>query len=274
MPTFSLQHIEIFVFLVIMLICSQNITAQQVDLTGRVTEEDQPIEFASILVKDGGLWAITDADGRFTIKNVPVGKIVITVQCLGYRTQQVSLDVNNETKSIRISLKQESLKLDDVTVLAKRKTNEATTSYTIDHTALENQQILNVSNVSTLLPGGKTINPSLLKDDRMALRSGSQEKGNASFGTAIEIDGMRIDNNASPNETMAASTRTIGVSNIESVEIITGIPSVEYGDLSNGVVKVNTRKGKSPFIIEGKINQHTRQIAVNKGLDLGITMVC
>lgn len=269
MPTFSLQHIKIFVFLVIMLICSQNITAQQVDLTGRVTEEDQPIEFASILVKDGGLWAITDADGRFTIKNVPVGKIVITVQCLGYRTQQVSLDVNNETKSIRISLKQESLKLDDVTVLAKRKTNEATTSYTIDHTALENQQILNVSNVSTLLPGGKTINPSLLKDDRMALRSGSQEKGNASFGTAIEIDGMRIDNNASPNETMAASTRTIGVSNIESVEIITGIPSVEYGDLSNGVVKVNTRKGKSPFIIEGKINQHTRQIAVNKGLDLG-----
>ena len=44
---------------------------------------------------------------------------------------------------------------------------------------------------------------------------------------------------------------------------------MEYGDLSNGVVKVNTRRGKSPFIVEGSINQHTRQIALNKGFDLG-----
>ena len=56
---------------------------------------------------------------------------------------------------------------------------------------------------------------------------------------------------------------------MESVEIITGIPSVEYGDLSNGIVKINTRHGVQPFIIEGSVNQHTRQISVNKGFDLG-----
>ncbi len=108
-----------------------------------------------------------------------------------------------------------------------------------------------------------------MSDNRLSLRSATQEKGNASFGTAIEVDGMRLDNNAVTDETMAASTRTVSASNIESVEVVTGIPSVEYGDLSNGVVKVNTRKGKSPFIIEGKLNQHTRQIALNKGFDLG-----
>ena len=32
---------------------------------------------------------------------------------------------------------------------------------------------------------------------------------------------------------------------------------------------MNTRKGKSPFIVEGKLNQHTQQIALNKGFDLG-----
>ena len=80
---------------------------------------------------------------------------------------------------------------------------------------------------------------------------------------------MRLDNNATAGETAGASTRTISSSNIESIEIVTGIPSVEYGDLSNGVVKVNTRKGKSPFIVEGKLNQHTQQIALNKGFDLG-----
>ena len=51
--------------------------------------------------------------------------------------------------------------------------------------------------------------------------------------------------------------------------MVTGVPSVEYGDLSNGVVKVNTRRGKSPFIVEAKLNQNTRQVALSKGIDLG-----
>ena len=193
--------------------------AQQITIAGRVTDEEtqKPIEFASILMKENGLWAITD----------------------------------------------------EVTVTAKRKDNESTTSYTIDRAALDQQQLLNVSDIATLLPGGKTVNATLMSDNRIALRSGSQEKGSSSFGTAIEVDGMRLDNNATAGETAGASTRTISSSNIESIEIVTGIPSVEYGDLSNGVVKVNTRKGKSPFIVEGKLNQHTQQIALNKGFDLG-----
>ena len=220
-------------------------------------------------MKENGLWAITGADGTFRIKNIPAGKVVLTIQCLGYATRQIALDINKDIPRLRINLKQENLKLDEVTVTAKRKDNESTTSYTIDRAALDQQQLLNVSDIATLLPGGKTVNATLMSDNRMALRSGSQEKGNASFGTAIEVDGMRLDNNAATGETAGASTRTISSSNIESIEVVTGIPSVEYGDLSNGVVKVNTRKGKSPFIVEGKLNQHTQQIALNKGFDLG-----
>lgn len=245
--------------------------AQQLTIAGRVADEEtqKPIEFASILMKENGLWAITAADGTFRIKNIPAGKVVLTIQCLGYATRQIALDINKDIPRLRINLKQENLKLDEVTVTAKRKDNESTTSYTIDRAALDQQQLLNVSDIATLLPGGKTVNATLMSDNRMALRSGSQEKGNASFGTAIEVDGMRLDNNAAAGETAGASTRTISSSNIESVEIVTGIPSVEYGDLSNGVVKVNTRKGKSSFIVEGKLNQHTQQIALNKGFDLG-----
>ena len=245
--------------------------AKQITIAGRVTDEEtqKPIEFASILMKENGLWAITGADGSFHIKNIPAGKVVLTIQCLGYATRQIALDINKDIPRLRINLKQENLKLDEVTVTAKRKDNESTTSYTIDRAALDQQQLLNVSDIATLLPGGKTVNATLMSDNRMALRSGSQEKGSPSFGTAIEVDGMRLDNNATAGETAGASTRTISSSNIESIEIVTGIPSVEYGDLSNGVVKVNTRKGKSPFIVEGKLNQHTQQIALNKGVDLG-----
>jgi len=232
-------------------------------------DTEKPIEFASILLKESGQWAISNEQGEFQLKNVPAGWSTLTVQCLGYHKRTFPMQLSRNVTDMRLRLKPENLKLDGVTVVAKRKQDEATTSYTIDRQTLDQQQLINLSDIQTLLPGGKTVNATLMSDSRIGLRSGSNEKGNASFGTAIEVDGMRLDNNAAPGETAGASTRTISASNIESIEIVTGIPSVEYGDLSNGIVKVNTRKGKSPFIVEGKLNQHTRQIAVNKGFDLG-----
>ena len=264
------MHRTLFLLLVMLMGCSLRAKAQ-VTIAGKITDEGnkKPIEFASILMKENGRWAITDKDGNFTIKDVPKGWVTLTVQCLGYAKRELNMNITMDIPRLRITLKEENLKLEEVTVTARRRTDEATTSYTIDRTALDQQQILNVGDVATLLPGGKTVNPTLMNDDRISLRSGSNESGHASFGTAIEIDGVRLDNNAMPGETAGASTRSISASNIESVEIVTGIPSVEYGDLSNGVVKVNTRKGKSPFIVEGKLTQHTRQIALNKGIDLG-----
>lgn len=258
----------------LMLICllptAASLWAQHITVAGKVVDESsrQPIEFASILIKESGQWAITDGSGHFSIKGVSTGKNTMTIQCLGYATQTLVLTITQDIPRMNIRLKQESLKLDEVTVTARRKQDEATTSFTIDRTALDQQQILNIGDVSTLLPGGKTTSSSLMNDNRFSLRSGTQEKGNASFGTAVEIDGVRLDNNSMSGETAGASTRNISASNIESVEIVTGIPSVEYGDLSNGIVKVNTRRGKSPFIVEGKISQLTRQIALNKGFDL------
>ena len=245
--------------------------AQHYQLAGTVVdaESGQAVEYASVLLAESGLWAVTNERGVYQMKNVPAGRTTITVQCLGYEKRSMTITINRDVADLRLKLKQQNLKLSEVTVVARRKQDEATTSYTINRQALDQQQLLNLSDVGVLLPGGKTVNPTLMDDNRMALRSSSQEKGNASFGTAIEIDGMRLDNNAMSGETLGSSTRTVSTSDVESVEIVTGIPSVEYGDLSNGVVKVQTRRGKSPFIVEGKLNQHTRQIAVNKGFDLG-----
>lgn len=163
---------------------------------------------------------------------------------------------------------QAGLQLQEVQVLAQRRKGDNTTSYLLNRQSLDHHQMLNLKDIATLLPGGKTINSTLTDDSRISLRSSSSERGNASFGTAVEIDGMRLDNNAMTDESMGVSTRSISSSNIESVEIITGIPSVEYGDISNGVVKVNTRRGASPFIVEASTNPRSKQIAVNKGFKL------
>lgn len=234
-----------------------------------VDGKKKPVALASILIQDNGLWAVTDDKGNFTIKDVPSGKMTLTVRCLGYATANVSIDVKGSVSNLNISLKEANLKLDEVQVVARRSASLPTTAYTIGRQALDNQQIINIANIASLLPGGKVTNPTLTSDPRIALHAGSSEAGNAAFGTAIEVDGVRLSNNAAIGETTSASTRLLSASSVQSVEIVTGIPSAEYGDLSNGIVKVNTRHGVQPFIVESSVNQHTRQIAVSKGFALG-----
>ncbi len=159
-----------------------------------------------------------------------------------------------------------SLKLKGIEVTAQRRTTGSTTAYVIDRATLDHAQMVNLTGITSLLPGGKTVNATLMDDSRLALRSGTQEMGNAAFGTAIEVGGMRLDNNAMMDETLSASTRNISSANIGSVEVITGIASVEYGDVSNGIVRINPRHGLSPWIVEGAINPYTRQIALSKGI--------
>ncbi|MCR5351494.1 MAG: TonB-dependent receptor, partial [Bacteroidales bacterium] len=105
------------------------------------------------------------------------------------------------------------------------------------------------------------------------IRAGSSESGNASFGTAVEVDGVRLSNNASfgnsANSLKGVSTNNIASSNIESVEVITGVPSVEYGDMSSGVVKINTRRGKTRWSVTMSTGPRTKQLSLSKGFDLG-----
>ena len=163
-------------------------------LSGKVIDgsNGEPVEYASILIAESGQWAITDGKGAFTIRHVKSGKTTLTVQCLGYRKQTWPMTIHRDVTELTLRLQQETLKLEGVTITAKRVQDEATTSYNIGRTTLDNQQILNISDLSTLLPGGKTVNTSLMSDSRLSLRSGTQEKGNASFGTAVEIDGVRL----------------------------------------------------------------------------------
>lgn len=228
----------------------------------------KPLAYATVRIHNMELWAIADDNGRFSIADVPEGQQTVEINILGYVSRSVTFSLAKDTDLKNIRLKEDNLGLPDVEVTAKKRTATNTTVYTMDRTTLDHSQVLNLSDITALLPGGQTVNTTLIDDSRLALRAGTGERGNAAFGTAIEIDGMRLDNNANMDETMSASTRSLSASNIESVEVISGISSVEYGDVSNGVVKVNTRRGRSPWVIEASANPYTRQVALNKGFAL------
>lgn len=237
----------------------------------------QPIEFATIALSDNSLWAVSNEKGEFQINKIGSGEVEIAFSCLGYVKQSLTFVFDDNVAKQTIALHEDNLTLSDVVVTAKRSDNNIGTSYKIDRNTLNHMQVLNVADVSQLLPGGKTPTAtSLIGATRFALRSGDSwgEMGNPTFGTGVEVDGVRLSNNATfasgnQMQTYGVDTRNISPTNIESVEIITGIPSVEYGDISSGIVKIHTRKGITPTNIEFSTNMKSKQVSANKGFGLG-----
>lgn len=260
-----MRYIAVFI-----LCCCTIALHSQAVLNGLVTDagDGKPVEFATVTLQQGEQWCMTDNQGAFTMHVRGNGASALRVTCVGYEPMEVMVDLKSHTDTLHLVMRPTSLQLDQVIVTAQRKTENATTSYLIDRQALDNQQIVNVSDILTLLPGGKTVNSSLINDQRIALRAESSEKGNAAFGTAIEVDGQRLQNNADLNETTSASTRSISSTNVASVEVVPGIPSVEYGDLSNGIVKVNTKRGQTPWEVSLATNPYTKQAGISKGFEL------
>jgi hypothetical protein len=258
--------------------------SQSYTLSGKVlhNRNKTAVEHASVFIDDGELWAMTDDRGFFVIRNIPKGSMEVTIRCLGYAGQVISLDMHAHITDTVFFLREDNLMLDEVTVAAKSRQDESVTSYMIDRAGLEHLQMLHVTDVLALLPGGqtnRTLHPASDAPQRIALRSSSapgagSEMGNPSFGTSIEVDGVRLSNNASLDRSTSGTlygidTRNIASGNIESIELITGVASVAYGDMTNGVVKINTKKGKSPLTVEMTSKPHTKHIAAGRGFTLG-----
>ena len=253
-----------------MLLTSVCAYAQTWSVSGRIADagSDTPVTGAVVRIGEDYLWAVSDAEGGFTFRNVQAGKHVMEVSCLGFVNVVMEIDVNKDIEGLDIRLKETSLALDEVVVTAQKAKDGLSTSHNLGRDALNHLQLSNMTDVAALLPGGKTINPDLTSENQFSLREGGSNAGNSAFGTAVEVDGVRLGNNASFGDMGGVDTRSVAVENIESIEVITGVPSAEYGDLSSGMVKINTRKGRTPVNLTFSVNPRTYQTSVSKGIDL------
>ena len=245
-------------------------TAQHSSVEGCVVVKgtETPVEMAVVELPQLGLWAVADSKGLFHLKGVPNGTHAVSVSSLGFVTLETTIHLPT-AGIIRLELTEDNLKVDEVVVTATESSSALSTSRTIGSNALEHMQVLNASDIQSLLPGGKTVNPDLMEDNILSLRDGGESEGNAAFSTAVEVDGVRLSTNSSLGEASGASTRNIASTNIEQVEVITGVPSAEYGDVGSGMVKISTRKGKTPWNIQLMANPRTKQASLAKGFDLG-----
>ena len=258
--------------MLLMAILSSSAASAGRSVSGSVTDSDSGSPMPGVVVSlDGGLlWAVTDEDGRFSIQGVQSGTYTLRASSLGYLDASLQITVGREDLSgLEVKLRQSTLALKEVVVTAQKPKDGVGTSHVLGRDALNHLQMSDMGDMAALLPGGKTSNPDLTSSSALSLRSGGSSAANAAFGTAVEVDGVRLGNNAGFGSMTGVDTRSIAVDNIESVEVITGVPSAEYGDLGSGMVRVRTRKGRTPLNVSFTVNPRTYQTSVSKGVGLG-----
>ena len=236
--------------------------------------DGQPVAGASALLLDYGIYDISDADGHLTLEKVPVGKTTMQVQMLGFEDFEKQFHFQKDsTFTIRIS--ESTLALEEVVVTAKPSSTGASTASNIGRMAIDHLQATSLKDIMQLLPGQLMTSSDMTSEEKLTIRTLNQSTANNAFGTSIMMDGVPMSDNTSLSDKVGGSTggsgvdlRQISADNIESVEVIRGIPSAEYGDLTSGAVVVNTKAGYTPWEVRTKVNPTTLNASLGKGWKL------
>ncbi|MDN4753223.1 TonB-dependent receptor plug domain-containing protein [Porphyromonadaceae bacterium W3.11] len=267
----------------------------KVDVYGTIYELDGndllPLGFAAVSFPDYAIGTTTKNDGSYLLKNVPVGKARIRVQFLGKLQIDAVIDVQDKMDPIDFTMKNEDFKIKEIIVTAQRNQAGKSTSSKIARTAIDHIQATSLFDLMALIPGGLSSEPNLDNNRQINIRQVSDASKVANFnalGTAIIKDGAPVSNNSNlqamnptvngmaealsggASPTGGLDVRSIGTENIESIEIIRGIPSVEYGDLTSGAVIINAKAGREPLRINAKANPKVYQASLTTGFALGV----
>ena len=252
-------------------------------------ETKEHLGLVAIQITELNRWTTSDLNGEFNFDNIPEGKYTVQASCLSFEKYESVVEIKQNVPDYNISMQASSLGLDEITVVARENTNLSSSS-TIENAAIEHSQPTSLTDVMQLVPGQISLNPDLSKANQITIRDINtylgedktrQANANDALGTAIIIDGTPMDNDAnmqSLNTTQQGQSsgfstagggvdlRQISTDYIESVEVIRGIPSVQYGDLTSGAVLIKTKSGKSP--LKGKLKADTKikQASISKGI--------
>ena len=226
---------------------------------------------------DKNISSVSDINGYVSI--IPKRELMkdgIEITYIGYKKQHSLLGNGNIYK-----LSPSETTINDVVVTAT-ESHGITSSSKIAKYAMEHLQPSSFADILELLPGGMAKDPALNAPNVISLREvpiSSSDYSTSSLGTSFVIDGAPISTNANMQFMNGAwdsqttsrdftnsgvDMRAISTDDIQNVEIVRGIPSVEYGDLTSGLVKINRRKGGNDISARFKADMDSKLFYLSK----------
>lgn len=246
---------------------------------------EKPLEYANVILKDElkVYGDITNDRGEAKINKIMVGKYLLKVSYVGYNNFQKDIIISRDSVII-ISLSPLQNELSEVFVTAS-ESRSLSTSSKIGKEAMKHLQPSTFRDILELLPGGRSFDPILNRPNQVFLRevgSSNDNYGTSSLGTSFMMDNMRINTDANMQMLNGAweigkqyrnflnkgvDMRNISTDDIENVEIIRGIPSVEYGDLTSGLIKIERKRKQVGLSSRFKADMSSKLLHISQGLN-------
>jgi len=248
-------------------------------ITGIVLDKttQEPMIGATITVAGSNdIACVTDLDGRFSF--IVNARESITISYIGYKT------LVEEAHDGVYLIESQTNALNEVVVTAQ-ESQKLSTSSVIGRQAMDHLQPSSFGDMMELIPGGRAQDPHLTSPNTISLReagAGDENYATSSLGTSFMIDGAPISTNANMQYVSGSTDseslkraftnqgvdmRSISTDDIERIEIVRGIPSVEYGDLTSGLVKIERKRGGNNITARLKADMGSYLLYVGKGFE-------
>jgi len=229
----------------------------------------------TVMLNPVGLGVVTNSEGVAVLNNVPNGQYTLAISYVGFQTRQIQLRVDGKDLNMRVELEEMSLRLKEVNVTARQNVSGSSTSSVIGRQAIDHLQATSLADIMQLVPGQLMGNNDLTAASNLQLRQ-LVNNNTSAFGSSIVIDGVPMSNNGAVQQGSFSSTaftgtdlRQVAADDIDEVEVVRGIPSAEYGDLTSGLVVVHSKVGVTPWQFKSKINPSMMNYSLGKGEKLG-----
>ena len=221
-------------------------------IRGKLTDHEtkQALIGANIVIlkSDPFKGTASDMNGRFILKQVPIGRVSLHISCLGYESKTIpNIEVGSAKEVVlEIELIESLTQINEVKVYPKTAKHE-----TLNKMATVSGQAFTVEETSRY--SGSLNDPARMVSGYAGVSNdgeGSNEiivRGNSPRGIQWRMEGIEIPNpNHFANDgSTGGPINALNSSMLRNSDFFTGAFTAEYGNAYSGIFDINLRKGNN-----------------------------
>ncbi len=236
-----LKNLFVFVFI------SATLLAQTGSIKGRITDGASPIPSVNILVMNTGIGAVSDINGRYELRNVPIGEQEIRFSSVGFETQFFELNIqSNKTIELDVVMPVKVIEVGTVEVTGIQGQDQRDTR----------TSLIDVN------PQSAKIMPGAVEDVFRTLQSLPGVLAPNDFSSQLVVRGSGPDQNLIVMDDVEVFNpyRLYGLISmfnpqaVSDISLITGGFPAKYGDRLSAVLDVTNKEGTTSEYLRGNVN--------------------
>ncbi|MEM8888800.1 MAG: TonB-dependent receptor [Bacteroidota bacterium] len=255
-----------FVLSIILLLTSFSVVySQTAQIQGKVLNGDEPLEFATVVLKKTPFGATTDQNGEFLIKNIPFGSYEIEINMLGFvpLKKELSLSEANPSVDLKFNLEESSLSLDEVVISGTMKeVNKLDSPVPVEVYSASFFKANPAPSIFESLQNVNGVRPQL--NCNVCNTGDIHINGLEGPYTMVMLDGMPIVSGLSTVYGLTGIPQSL----IERVEVVKGPASTLYGsEAVGGLINIITKKpGNAPLFSADVMGSSWGEVNTDLGL--------